>query len=270
MNYSDGKPQSRIWRWWCSGALLLLLPGIARSQDGVRVAFDFPRTTVSANEPVYLELSVYNGLQEAIRFDLGPDRERNLEVSVLRSDGSTVPVAPPTARSLRRAGNAGVAPGQTYTQKILLNKRLQFTTPGDYRLRIRLTSPIETASGRVIESPAQDLKVGVTTRDPQRLADVCKTLANTSSGYSDYATLSEAATALSYVEDPVAISYLQQVVAEHNFVSEIAVKGLVRIGSPEALRALESELDTPDKMLKMKIQGAIQEIKTGIHPQVMD
>ena len=129
---------------------------------------------------------------------------------------------------------------------------------------------MRTASGETIPFIPQELTLTVEPRDPERLQEVCDRLAKAAAGYSDLAVLREAADALSFVQDPVAVPYLTQVLAYHNLVSGIAVKGLVRIGSPEALQALKSNLPTAGPNLKMMIQGGIQEIEAGAHTQDRD
>lgn len=255
----------------CVTALLTLVPPAGFAQGRVEVNFELPHSSVTANEPVYVRISVQNGLEEGIVFSSNLDSR--IELWVTEPGGSTVHVRPVAHGGLVQVSTVPIPPESSGAASALLNELYKFKKPGDYRLKVKLTASIRTDSRRLIESVSQDsqeLRLSVLPRDPQRLEEVCKALAKAASGYSDYAALKEAATALSYVEDPVAVPYLQQVMAEHNFVSGIAVRGLVRIGSPEALKVLESNLDTPDPMLKMQIQGAIQEIKTGVHPQIMD
>ena len=66
--------------------------------------------------------------------------------------------------------------------------------------------------------------------------------------------------------DPVAVPYLGQVLAYHNFVSDIAIDGLVRIGSPEALEVLRSNSSTANPDLRSKIEGGIRDIEIGVRP----
>jgi hypothetical protein len=256
-----------------SVALAICSVGVSAAgspQEKVEVSYELAKAEVTLGEPIYINFSVKNGLPEDVRFDVGMDRESNFEVSVTNPDAVTVKCNYPGHGGVFAPGVAGAPPGGSYSQAILISKRFQFTRPGQYTVTVRLNSRIITKSGGAIEPQRKSLALKVNPRDAKILGELCQNLAKAASGYSDYATLKEAATSLSYIKDPVAIQYLQKVIAEHNFVSEIAVEGLVRIGGPEALRALEADLDTPDPMLNLKIQGAIQELKTGVHRQVME
>lgn len=270
MHTPSGRFKRGICHCACLAVLMSLTASAVLAQGRVEVSFELPQSSVTASELVYVRFSIHNGLKEKIGLDPAAGRDSPIDLSVDEPDGSTSHLSPPLHGGLLQVPALVIPPNSSKEMSSLLNELYQFKKPGNYKLKIKLSGSLRTQSGKLLDQPPQELALSVSPRDPQRLDEVCKALAKASSGYSDYGALKEAATALSHVEDPVAIPYLQQVIAEHNFVSEIAVKGLVRIGSPEALRALESELDTPDKMLKMKIQGAIQEIKTGIHPQVMD
>ena len=256
--------------WAFLAALALLLPGTARCQQSVQVDFALAAPSVTVNEPVYVRLSIHNGLGEEVRFVPAPLRDSYFDLSVTEPNGSTITPEPVVHGGFLHVGAISVAPKASYAKELLVSQRYQFRQPGAYKLKVWLSGSIHTSSGKPVESPSGNLKLTVAPRDPKRLREICQALAKAAAGYSDYGPLREAAVALSFVEDPVAVPYLGQVLADHNLVSGIAVEGLVRIASPEALQVLASNLDTPDPQLRMKIQGGIQEIKTGVHPQVMD
>jgi hypothetical protein len=161
-----------------------------------------------------------------------------------------------------------VAPGKTYTTKHILNDRYQFNLAGNYVLDVSLGGGVRTRSGASIASPPESLTLSVTPRDPKRLQEVCQGLAEAAAGFGKFSTLSEAAVTLGYVEDPVAIPYLGKVLAYNNLVSGLAVDGLVRIGGPEALKVLTSNLDTSNSALRDQIQLGINVIKSGRKPGI--
>lgn len=271
MDNRGEKLKKKVWYNLCLVALMLLSVRAARPQGRVQVAFELSERSVTAYEPVYVRFSIQNGLKEGIRFYF--DRDGYIVLSVTETDGAKVLASPVGRGGLVHVGTMSIPPNNSGTRSALLNELYQFKKPGDYRLKIKLRGSIRTESGKLIESLSQDsheLRLSVALRDPKRLAEVCETLVKAATGSSNYAQLREAAVALSYVEDPVALPYLGQLLAENNTVSEFAVPGLVRIGSSEALQVLTSHLNTPDSLLRMKIEGGIQEIKTSVHPQIMD
>jgi HEAT repeat protein len=107
-------------------------------------------------------------------------------------------------------------------------------------------------------------------RDAKRLADVCERLAKTATA-TDYEPALDAAFALRYIQDPVAIPYLDRVITKADWrLRGLAVTGLGRIGTPEAVDVLKSHLNTSDQTLRSEIEVALWEIKTGLKVQVLD
>jgi HEAT repeat protein len=99
---------------------------------------------------------------------------------------------------------------------------------------------------------------------------VCAKLEEAVLSSSDYETRANAALALSYVRDPVAAPHLGEVLKKGGVLRGVAIHGLVRVGSPEAVEILASNLNTRDQELKAQIKAALQEIRSGVHPQIMD
>ena len=252
------------------GGLLLLTAVTASPQGSVEIVFELPETSVTASEPVYVRLSIDNGLGEEVGFVPGRYSDSYFDLFVTEPGGRTLQ-ADTTGRSgLRHVGRISVPDGARYAQKLLVSRWHQFTKPGDYELKFRPSGPVRTASGDLIPFTPQELTLHIGPRDPDRLREICQKLAKAAAGYSDYGRLREAADTLSFVVDTAAIPYLAQVLAYHNYVSEIAVEGLARIGGPEALQVLRSNHSTADSLLRMKIEAGIEEIETGVHPQIMD
>lgn len=256
--------------WACLTILMFLAPPTGIAEGRVEVNFDLPQSSVTANEPVYLRFSIQNGLKEKIGIDPATGLDSPIDLEVSEPDGSTLHLSPPLHGGLQHVPALIIPPNSRKEMSTMLNVLYQFKKPGDYMLKVRLSGSLRTESGMLLDSPAQELRLIVGPRDPQRLEEICQKLAKAAAGYSDYEKLGEAAVALSYIDDPVAVPYLGQVVAYHNFVSRLALPGLVRIGSPEALQVLKSNLNTADAELKLQIEGAIREIETGVHPQIMD
>jgi hypothetical protein len=63
---------------WSGFVMLLAMPFCwvctstsALAQGAVTMSFSIPESTVSLHEPVYIQFSIHNGLNEGVRFDLG-------------------------------------------------------------------------------------------------------------------------------------------------------------------------------------------------------
>ncbi len=268
MSEVEWKVGRGIWCGVCLGSLLLLTARTGLPQGDVKVAFELPETRVTVNEPVYVRLSIENGLGEEVGFI--PEKYNNcyFYLSVTEPGGRTLQADTVWKAELLHFGRVSAPAGGRYAQELLVSRWYQFTKPGDYKLVFRPSGPVHTASGDAIPFTPQELTLTVEPRDPERLQEVCDRLAKAAAGYSNLAALREAADTLSSVQDPAAVPYLARVLAYHNYVSEIALRGLVRIGSAEALEVLKSNLATANPNLKTMIQGGIQEIES--HPQHKD
>jgi len=268
---SGGKRKpGRLFKYFALLAPFLVWPrAVALSEDTVQIVFALPASTVSANEPVYLRLSIDNGLAQEVRFAPAPLNDSYFDIAVTEPAGS-IKTPGPVVSGLSHVGTIVVPPNESRAKLLLINRRYQFSQPGEYKLRVWLNGAVYTASGERISSGIQDLTLRVAPRDQNRLEEACERLAKAAAGYKNYGALREAADTLSLIQDSAAVPYLGQVLGYHNYVSEIAVKGLVRIGGVEAVQVLKSNLSTADPELRMKIEAGIREIETGQHAQTAD
>lgn len=256
---------------WC---VILLASGVALCSasvggpapaEGVTILFTIPQPKVSLREPVYIQFSIHNGLDEDVRFDMGLDGKHNFEFSVKKPDGSLIRIPPkpyPSSVLGNPAEKAPLAPGKTFTKTMLLNEWYQFPAPGPYVVEAKLGGQVQTISGTPIApAPAQEIPVQVTPRDPKRLNSVCEELRKGAMNVNAWEA-SKAASALSYVNDPVAVPYLGRVLKESFAGQYAAISGLVRIGNPEAVKILKSYSETADPEMKLQVENALQEIRS--------
>jgi hypothetical protein len=240
-----------------------------RAEGRVTISFSLPETTVSLHEPVYIQFSIENDLSEAVRFDLGYDGKHNFEFTVIEPNGSVVRTPPPAMPSSvlgRWVDRAPVAPGKTFTKRLILNEWYEFPVLGNYVVEAKLGGRVQTVLGTPVQtSPTQEIPLQVTPRDRERLQTVCEELTKKALGENAEAA-SNAAFALSYVNDPVAVPYLGRLLKESVFGRQSAIAGLVRIGNADAVRVLKSNLNTQDEELRPLIQNALAEIKRNHRP----
>jgi hypothetical protein len=258
---------------WCgfllASGLALCLARIGRPEPtgGVTILFAIPESKVSLHEPVYIQFSIHNGLDEDVRFDMGLDGKHNFEFSVKKPDGSLTRIPPhpyPSSVLGNPAERAPLAPGKTFTKTMLLNEWYQFPAPGQYVVEAELGGQVQTVSGTPIApAPAQEIPIQVKPRDPKRLKSVCEELTKKAMNLNSQEAL-RASYALSYVDDPVAVPYLGRVLKESFHGKENAVFGLERIGNPEAVKLLTSNSNTPDPYLRTYIEVALKEIQSRI------
>ena len=105
------------------------------------ILFTIPESKVSLHEPVYIQFSIHNGLDEDVRFDMGLDGKHNFDFSVKKPDGSLIRIPPhpyPSSVMGRIAERAPLAPGKTFTKTMLLSDWYQFPAPGRYVVEAKL------------------------------------------------------------------------------------------------------------------------------------
>jgi hypothetical protein len=242
----------------------------------------------SLHEPVVVSFEVTNHLAEPIKIDLGYNGLGAFKFRVIRPDGTVVtnPTSM-TEEGLAWPGKHRLEAEQTYTRSLVLNQWFEFSEPGAYQVEARLDAPIRMAADDVaVPHGGSRFTFYIEPRNETRLRQVCASLLEKiSQSGNDYKATLEAATPLSYVNDPVAVTYLEQAVEVNPLSYYVVVKGLGRIRTEEAVRVLikhlssvengtdwprqavlvlqEVEKTTVDKSLRQKIGRALREYFNG-------
>jgi hypothetical protein len=221
---------------------ITLVVALIASYSAIRAAGVSPVTVrysgpaqVTLNEPIIVEFVVENWSSESIKFDLGLDRTRHFGLVITRPDGAAVraPSVPPDSEGIKLIGRTSVAPGDRYVQNLLLNEWSSFKELGKYTVEITLRAGVYTAGGtRVDTSTDAVIAFIVGPRDESVLVRTCNSLASEVIAHTDGRY--EAARALSYVTDPIAVGYIENALGATDEVDWILIPGLVRIASPEA------------------------------------
>ncbi len=266
----------------CSLAVCTLQSRAQRAQD-ISVSYSLVSTQLTLHEPAILEFVVKNGSDKSIQLHLGANNKQSFLITITRPDRTRVPVPPIFREGLATTGLELVAPGHEYKQRLVLNEWFIFGVPGHYEVEVRLTQPVKTAEGIAVAEVAPfHTSLEILPRDPQRLKDVCISLVEQIKSAPSYVAALEAALPLSYVQDPIAVPYLEKALYAGHLVELNAIDGLRRIANQEAVQVLisalgsghpETTLDTPtmaeaalgmiayqthDPALKETIQRALQ------------
>src|SRR5208337_1877153 len=183
----------------------------ALAHDRVLVKIFLQTPRVSLHEPVLVTLQIRNNGQSPAEVDLGRDRKENFLVAITLPTGEKI--QPPQLRrsGFTRIGEVEVGVGDEYSQSIVLNEWYDFRDTGLYEIEVKLAKPAmvngEVAGGE--RSLHQQLEIEP--RNPQRLTMTCKDLVAGIEGSTSYESMVVDAVALSYVNDPVAVPYLQEI-----------------------------------------------------------
>ena len=259
-----------LWLVLLAGALALSGKASARpsGEKPVVVSFTMESPSVSLHEPVFVDFSVHNDLQQAVAFDLGPNRERNFDFSIVEPNRSTVAVPQLQRGGMSVPGKISLPAGETYRQKLLLNQWYQFGRSGDYKIEVTLATAMREDSGVSVDVPrSQEMLLHIGPRDANRLEVVCKRLAREATS-PDAETALFAARALSYVQDLVAAPYLGRLTREGAFVAvtkQMALQGLARLADAEGLDSVVARLSPEDRKLAPVIKSDIR-----ARPQILD
>lgn len=252
----------------CALVMICLLVGSTSAwcQEQVKITFEIPKLSVSLHEPVFVNFQILNGHTEEIRLNLGPGRKQNFQLTIIDPDGVTVRPLQARTGGFTASGQIAIPPGKVYKQTLLLNEWYSFTKVGNYVVQASQLSPIENASGNPVQglSSEKPLYFQIQPRDADRLKEVCQQLMSQALSSSFWTAL-EAAITLGYINDPIAVPYLDRVLSGGGDVKLAAIPGLVRIGSAEAVQTLRAHLKSDDPELKRRIKIALEQIQAGNH-----
>jgi len=261
---------------------VLAVPAMAQLPVGVNVSYAILGGDVTLNEPVFLVLSVDNRLSEPVSVDLGRNSDSGFRAKLTRPDGKVVDrLHSESPDEIFVLGVESVPPLNTFAKRLLLNKWFVFDAPGRYALDVELTIPILVnpsldaeqyvlreldvelskpilVNGVAAPSPtAGHVEFTVRDRNLTHLTALCEELQRRAAVLGPGRR--DAAEALSYVNDPVAVPYLKAMLGD-NANEDLVIDGLARIGGAAAVEALISQTDHPDLPVRTRVIGALIQI----------
>jgi PBS lyase HEAT-like repeat len=214
--------------------------------ESIQLEVQARRATWSLHEPIQVDLVVVNNGQRATIVDLGRNRNANLALTIVDPAGRT------WRRALSRdgfgtLGEVSLEAGSRHEQPLLLDEWFDFRAEGTYRVKVVLLDPADPGKQPQMSSrPSADFVIEIRPRDQALLAQLAQSLADKAIGTGAVADRVDAAKALSFIRDPEAISSLVRVLEHGKMVEFYAVDGLARVGTPEAISALQRAESHPD------------------------
>jgi hypothetical protein len=149
----------------------------------------------------------------------------------------------------------------------LVNEWYQFVDSGQYQIEVGLASAVSTQSGKSVEpvKKGEVQRLQIHKRNSAQLKYICHRLTQTILTSSDAEAIASAALALSYVQDPLAVSYLQAVLRKGTSAWQYAIPGLGRISDESAIDTLISILAIQDPEEGSSLaRFVLQEIKERV------
>jgi hypothetical protein len=230
----------------------------------ITVSYLVPSTAITLHEPIVWRFQVHNASPVPVQLDLGKNRNENFIVSYTGPQGESAQ-ARLQKGGFGVAGMVSVAPGTTYQQDILLNQWVSFTQPGKYQIEIRLlTPPTTTQETSTVEARAFRTTIEILPPDSKHLREVCDALAQRVQDARSYQKAADAALALSFVRDPVAVPYLQRVLYAKQLVEPTAIEGLEQIGNEDAARVLVDALNRVPSDVALIVRAALERMEKRI------
>ncbi|HKS27352.1 MAG TPA: HEAT repeat domain-containing protein [Pyrinomonadaceae bacterium] len=237
--------------------------GGAAQVQGVKLSYRLASERLTLREPVILSFTASNESGQARSLDLGQDRKANFLFTVKLPDGKTIQLPQLRREGISVPGQVSLEPGQVYTQRLLLNEWYEFSEPGAYEITARLvTSQAANSSDAASDSPEFRARLEIAPLDKGRLKETCSSLLKQITGAGSYSDAAEAALALSYVKDPVAIPFLEKALSSGKMVEPVAISGLERIDGQEAERVLAATAEAgQDEDVKELSKAALERLK---------
>lgn len=216
----------------------------ASAQNASPVSYSLESPNVVPGEPVLLRFLVHNTSASVVKLNLGQDRKQSFVFNVNFPDGTTgSDLLKPLHGGLAASGDISVAAGERYTQTLLFNEWINFTTPGMYVVDVDVATPLHYSDGSSSPIPRFVTRVNVLPRDDQRLAQILTTLTDQISAEPSVGRARELALALSYARDPIAVPFLREAYKRNRYVESEVIEGLERIADTTAIETLISMLE---------------------------
>lgn len=231
----------------------------------VTVHFRFQEHTLTLHEPVLAVFEVHNGLSEPITVSVGSTIREYFDFALTMPNGKVLRkdnTLPPDSVTVG-SGKITVEPGADYQERLVMNRWFPFEMQGTYALVAKLTSDILTTDGS-IRPEAETTEMHVNPRSPARIKTLCAELAKQVQGSANAAAAQEPALILSYVDDPIAVPYLEQVLSTNTLTYDEAISGLQRVGNDAAVEVLLSTVNNNPNDIGDKASRALVTLQEHI------
>jgi hypothetical protein len=206
-----------------------------------------------------MTISITNDGNARLKIDLGQDRKQAIQLSITPPAGTAVYASLPMRGGVARWGVVNIDPGQIYERTVVLNQWYPFDKPGQYKISVRIV-PTTGDPGMLQKWIALPI-VNILPEDPQRVTKICAELRDKIESTTSYVDEAEAALALSYVNDPIAVPYLQDVAMLRGGVfAPVVVKGLETIDENVGTAALISLAGQQNSTVRAVARSALAEM----------
>jgi hypothetical protein len=229
------------------------------------------KAVVVAYEPVWLRLDCRSPASQATRLDFLTGQDVGWRVSPPASGlscWSWVLSLPPDNSNLPPPVGVNLAAGEGVSVRVLLTRWARFHTPGSFQAALvdcaSSTSPKDVGGAALTNQAAFE----VAPLDEARLKATCEELVSQALASNTSAQSpgpEQAAEALSWIDLPLAVPYLERLLLADRAGSALAVQGLGRIADQAAAAALIRAYDRVGVFSRLAIRGELMERRPRMH-----
>ncbi len=225
--------------------------------------------TVTLHEPAFIQFLARNDCSYQAHIDLGYDRLAAFKFTITTPSERVDRPQLEMSEGISRIGSVPIDPGETYKQTLVLNRWIEPTETGQYRVDAQVTLEILTPGERAQGDFAHSLTLQVLPRNPERLEKVANSLLEQAGSVRDKAQAMEAALALSYMDDPVAIPYLEKLLNRDSSLAGYASAGLERIATPDAVLILLGDVNSTNSEVRAAVLNSLYYVqKKTLDPEL--
>lgn len=153
-------------------ACALASPSFADALNEKKLAIEFNMTynKISLNEPILINLVIKNHHSEPVEFNLGSDGVGSFEFSIHKQGSpSAKHYKYPSPWGTSRTGLRQLAPGEIYTDTLIVNKWFSADTPGLYKITPQIVAPLSTTLSNKNQLTKATIQLQITPRNAERL-----------------------------------------------------------------------------------------------------
>jgi len=232
-------------------------------QSGVDIVFWLREMQMVLHQPIVVGMSVKNNLRQPLQLNLGPNRTDAFIFDLQFPDGRKIRLPRLSGEGLVHPGLIQVLPKQEYAQSLLLNQWTDFPIHGKYILTVLLANEIKTANGkRVNANRTFKIEFMILERNKEVIETISNNLVQRILNSDSRVEISRAARELSYIDDPVAIPYLQKAMIADERVALSIIDTFIEKGGKVSVDVLICILTAePDSKWRSMAESALKIIE---------
>jgi len=233
---------------------ILVTQLMSQGTPGVDVKISLADTSVCFHEPLQILLSVSNPGDRNIATNFGRRSEEFIRIASRRPGGQWSEGKQPLRSGFAGLGIVRLSPGEQKSIILIADKWIGSLPEGPYQLKVILHAPATDRSW----DPPEGLELArqidqesvfefrVNAPCPARLAELANSDVATILGSDSVQNKQRASEHLSYIDDDVAIPYMERAIIPNSIGNRDIVDGLERIGDERAKEALTRLSTNPD------------------------